>query len=198
MNQKVTSALIWGEGFAAYAIADSLRSTEAISWPFAILLGCATSSFVVSCLQKAIFISPVVWKNLFAPSVHLESAVEKSVAVNFVVEKPVAEKSEEVEEVEEVGDTVILGRRRKLHYSFIDDCAVRDMTGEAVIACVKNRPRPKGWLSENDVLSDIKITKPILLFENDPVDRKPETFWVEATPDKLTPDALPKGHESEI
>jgi hypothetical protein len=38
--------LVWGEGFVAYAIADTLTRTNAVSWQFAMLLGCATSNFI--------------------------------------------------------------------------------------------------------------------------------------------------------
>ena len=45
--------LAWGEGFFAYAIADALNRTNEISWHYAMLLGCATSSFLATHINHA-------------------------------------------------------------------------------------------------------------------------------------------------
>lgn len=88
--------LVWGEGFAAYAIANALRHTDSISWPFAILLGCATSNFVRVNLQKIVRSFPrdsvfdgiartLAFFDQVAPVAPLANAGEAPVVVNPVV-----------------------------------------------------------------------------------------------------------------
>ena len=45
--------IVWGEGFFAYAIADALKRNNAVSWHFAMLLGCVTSSLLATNINRA-------------------------------------------------------------------------------------------------------------------------------------------------
>ena len=129
--------LVWGEGFAAYAIANAVRHTDSISWPFAILLGCATSNFVRVNLQKIVRSFPrdsvfdgiartLAFFDQVAPVAPLANAGEAPVVVNPVVvsnadEKMVKSFKSSENEIMGYGHAMVLGRRRKLQYSFIDD-----------------------------------------------------------------------------
>jgi hypothetical protein len=126
-EQIIALSFVWGEGFASYALADYLRRTDVISWPFAILLGCATSNVLASNLHKAIKFAPAALSAIFNLNVHSPQPPDDVSTTNESIDPP-KNKESAIPDIQEVGH--FLGRRRKLKYSFIND----DQTDEVPAA----------------------------------------------------------------
>ena len=110
-----SNLIVWGEGFVAYAIADSLNRKNAVSWRFAVLLGCATSSFVATNIKRVYkAIGGVKFDFNFTPP---SSSTSSSVAEDHPVVSKKKSKAAEPKAAEPDGFSF---PKRGLSYSFID------------------------------------------------------------------------------